>query len=112
MTKPAKRSHHPYVVDACALLGSLIRESRLDRRMTVAELAERSATSRGLVNRVETGDPGCSIGAAFEMATVLRISLFSLDDDALARHLYAVRGRLTLLPKYARKTNAKVKDDF
>lgn len=112
MPKPTNRSYIPYALDACQLLGSLIREARLDRRMSAEELAQRSATSRSLVQRVEAGDPGCSIGAVFNMAAVLKVQLFGMDSRALARHLDVVQGKLKLLPKHAYRTVEDVDDDF
>ncbi len=112
MPKPAARAYTPYAKDACALLGSHIREARIDRRMTVAELAERTGVSRGLVNRAESGDMGCSIGVVFEMAALLGIELFQLQPLPLLRELQHSRTKLTLLPKYVRKINEEVNDDF
>jgi DNA-binding XRE family transcriptional regulator len=45
-----------YAADAAILLGQLIRKARIERRMTVAALAERAGTSRGLLQRIEAGD--------------------------------------------------------
>lgn len=112
MTKPFSRAYSRYATDACKLLGSLIREARIEQRMTVAELAERTGVSRGLVTRAEAGDMGCSIGVVFEMAAILKISLFDLEPDALSRYLTMKQEKLHLLPKAVRKSNVSLKDDF
>lgn len=112
MAKPAQRITSRYAQHAIALLGNLIRQARIERRMTIAELAERAGVSRGLVQRAEAGDPGCSLGAVFEMAAILGILLFQEEPADLARTLAATRDRLTLLPATARPRTLVVDDDF
>ncbi len=112
MAKPFSRAYSSYATEACKLLGSLIREARITQNMTVTELAERAGVSRGLVTRAESGDMGCSIGVVFEIAAILKISLFDLEPDALSRYLNVKQGKLHLLPKTVRKSNTSLKDDF
>lgn len=112
MAKPTSRAHSRYAKEACELLGALIHEARVEHRMTVAELAERAGVSRGLVNRAESGDIGCSIGAVFEMAAILKVGLFDLSPDGLSRYLSMKQDKLNLLPKSVRKSKASVQDDF
>lgn len=112
MTKPSSRPLSRYAVDAVTLLGSMIRKARIDRGITVAELAERAGTSRGLVQRLERGDPGCAIGTAFEIATILGIPLFDSDAQALKRHLGLMQQTLAVLPQSVRPSGKAVKDDF
>ena len=70
MPKPVIRSYSRYAREATELLGQIIRTARTERALTVADVAERAGTSRGLVHRIEKGDMGCSIGAAFEIAAM------------------------------------------
>ena len=112
MAKPAHRSYSRYAREATELLGLMIRNARIERGITVAELAERSGISRGLVHRVEKGEMGSSIGAAFEVAAIVGLRLFAADPTTLTRHLSMERGKLTLLPQSARAGTAKAKDDF
>lgn len=112
MSKPTTRSCSRYGREAIELLGHMIRNARIERRMTVAEVAERAGASRGLVHRIERGDTGCSIGAAFEVATIVGVRLFDVGPATLSRHLDAARHGLTLLPRTARKSSRAVKDDF
>lgn len=112
MVKPVSRAYSRYASEACELLGVLIRESRIEQGMTVGELAVRAGVSRGLVNRAESGDMGCSIGAVFEMAAILKLSLFDLSPDALSRYLSMKQDKLTLLPKAVRQSTVNVQDDF
>ena len=55
MTKPANRSYSRYAQNAAELLGLMIRSARIERAITIAEIAERAGISRGLVHRIEIG---------------------------------------------------------
>lgn len=112
MAKPKIRNYSPVARDAAALLGEMIRTARIRRRMTTVELAERAGVSRGLVVRVEGGEMGASIGAAFEMAVVLGVPLFETDPARLASRLDRERALSALLPKRAFLSTAEVDDDF
>ena len=112
MPKPAIRPYSRYSRDAALLLGQLIRRARLERKITTTELAERAGLSRGLVQRIEQGDPGCAIGAVFEAAAIVGVRLFDADQAALTAALGANTAMLTLLPKAVRASRIEVKDDF
>ncbi len=112
MAKPATRAYSRYSQDAITLLGQLIRRARIERKLTVAELAERAGMTRGLVQRIEKGDPGCSLGAVFEAAAVLGIRLFDAGRATLSDALGTSAAMLTLLPKAVRSSSIKAKDDF
>ena len=112
MAKPADRSYSRYAREAVELLGLQVRNARIERGMTVAEVAERAGVSRGLVHRVETGEMGCSVGAAFEIAAIVGLRLFEAEPTTLTRHLAMARDKLTLLPGAVRGAATKVKDDF
>lgn len=112
MAKPKDRPYFTYSTEAAQLLGLLIRDARISRRLTVAEAAERSCTSPGLVNRIEKGDMGCSLGAAFQLATLLGVRLFDAGPATLTRHLEMERGKLKLLPRRARKRQRPLNNDF
>ena len=112
MPKPVPRISSHYAREAAELLGLLIRSARVERGMTAADLAERAGVSRGLVHRVENGDLGCSIGAAFEMAAIVGVRLFEAEPATLTRHLALAREKLALLPRAARQGGKAVKDDF
>ena len=112
MVKPKTRNYSPLARDAAALLGEMIHSARIGRKMTAVELAERAGVSRGLVSRVENGDMGASIGAAFEMAAVLGVPLFDVDPGRVSRGLEQLRTVNALLPKRAFQSTAEVDDDF
>ncbi len=112
MAKPSGRSYSRYAREAAELLGLMIRNTRTERGITVADVAERAGVSRGLVHRIEQGEMGSSIGAAFEVAAVIGLRLFEADPTTLTRHLTMERDRLTLLPRSVRTGTTRVKDDF
>ena len=112
MAKPAVRSHSRYSRDATLLLGQLIRRARIERRMTVEDLAERVGISRGLAHRVETGNPNCAIGVVFEAAAIVGVRLFDADQADLARQVSASAAAMALLPQAVRSAAGPVKDDF
>lgn len=112
MTKPAPRTYSQYSRDALQLLGQLIREGRLAKAFTTTDLAMRAGVSRALLQRIERGDPGCSIGAVFETAAICGVTLFEPDERSLATNLSRHGEKLALLPKSVRTAKKAVKDDF
>lgn len=112
MPKPLDRPYSRYSRDAAVLLGQLIRRARIERKLTAEEVAERAGMSRGLLRRIEQGDPGCSIGAVFEAAAVTGVKLFDADRGTLAAGISANTAVLTLLPQSVRVSTGAVKDDF
>lgn len=112
MAKPTTRPYSRYSHDAVVMLGQLIRRARIERKMTTTELAERAGLSRGLVQRIEKGDPGCGIGAVFEAAAIVGVRLFDADQTALTNAIGANTAILTLLPKAVRVSKVEAKDDF
>jgi len=112
MPKPTTRAYSRYSRDATVLLGQMIRLGRINHKLTVAELAERADVSRGLIQRIERGEPGCSIGAVFEVATIVGIRLFDADQSTLTANTAFNQQTLTLMPKSARPSQKVLKDDF
>ena len=112
MAKPAHRSYSRYAREATKLLGLMIRNARIERDITLADIAERAGISRGLVHRIEKGEMGSSIGAAFEVATIVGLRLFEAEPTTLTHHLSTERDKLALLPQSVRTGTTKVKDDF
>jgi len=53
-----------------AYLGNLIRAGRIARRENMEQFAARVGISRGLLHRIEQGDPGCAVGVVFETASL------------------------------------------
>ncbi len=112
MAKPLSRPYSRYTSDALTLLGQLVREARLAKALTTADLDARAGISRALLQRIERGDPGCSIGAVFEVATICGVPLFEQDQRQLAGKLALQREKMALHPKSVRTKAIVVNDDF
>ncbi|MFA6015622.1 MAG: helix-turn-helix transcriptional regulator [Gallionellaceae bacterium] len=112
MPKPISRATSRYATEALSLFGMMIRVARIEQKMTVSELATRADVSRSLLQRIEAGDPGCSIGAAFEVAAIVGVPLIVEDRKILALKLAHFKEKIALLPKAARKAQQGLKDDF
>ena len=112
MAKPSTRIHSRYALEALGLLGKLIRLARIEKQMTVQDVADRAGISRGLLQRIEKGDPKCEIGAAFEAAAIVGVTLFDSDANDLAAHSKRTNGMLALLPKTVRTGAVVANDDF
>ena len=89
-----------------------MREARVTKALTAADLAARAGISRALLARIERGDPGCSIGVVFEVATICGVPLFDQEQRQLTTHLAMHREKMALLPKTVRTRVKGVKDDF
>ena len=112
MVKPLSRPYSRYTSDALALVGQLVREARLSKALTTTDLAARAGVSRALLQRIERGDPGCSIGAVFEVASICGVPLFEMDQRQLSVKLALQREKMALLPKSVRTSAVDVNDDF
>ena len=108
MPKIKDRPYSPYTRDALQLFGQLIREARIVKKLSTSELAERIGISRALLQRIEKGNPGCSIGVVFEAAAICGVPLFELDQRSLAHQTT----KLALLPQSVRVSKLVVKDTF
>lgn len=106
------RTYSRHAREAMALLGRMIRIARIERKLIAAEVADRAGISRSLLQRIENGDPGTSLGAVFEAATVVGVPLFEAERDRLATHKAAADAKLALLPQAARPRKRVVKDAF
>ena len=94
------------------MLGKLIQLARKQRRMTAAELAERTGISRSTLQRVEKGDPNVEVGLMFEAAVLVGVPLFDAEPGRLMEKLARIDDKLALLPKAVHKPAAKVHDAF
>jgi transcriptional regulator with XRE-family HTH domain len=106
------RPYSRYAKEAAILLGQLVRQARIERKMTTQELAERVGLSRGLLRRIENGDLGCTLGAVFETAAVLGVRLFDADERTISADVRSNNAILTLMPKAIRAPRVKADDNF
>lgn len=103
----------PPARDALGIFAAMIRAARMHRGMTAAELGERIGVSRGVIQRMEAGEPGTSIGAAFEAAVVLGLPLFDVPTSQLGTLLAQKQQVNMLLPRRAfQVSQAKPDNDF
>ena len=94
------------------IFGDSIRATRLEKNMTMNELASRAGVSRNLIARIEKGDPGCSLGAYFEVCMLLGLALFEPDLEGLRKLGRSTQEKLDLLPKRVKKQKAPLNDNF
>ncbi|WP_235451325.1 helix-turn-helix transcriptional regulator [Gemmobacter sp. LW-1] len=103
----------PPAQEALGILAAMIRAARMQRGMTAAELGARVGVSRGVIQRLEAGEPGTAIGTAFEAAVILGIPLFDVPADQLGTFLGQRRALNALLPKRAfQASQSKPDNDF
>jgi transcriptional regulator with XRE-family HTH domain len=112
MPKSVVRTYSRYTEEALTLLAGLIRASRLEKKMSAQEVADRTGISRGMLARIEKADPKCEIGATFEVARILGVNLFEAEPSRLTMHIKQVKEKLSLLPKSAHKAKKVAIDDF
>ena len=112
MAKLTTRTYSRYTLEAIGLLSKLIRLARKEKAMTAQQLADRAGVSRGLVQRIEQADPKCELGAVFEVAAILGITLFHSDARDLAVQVKRTDELLALLPKSVRTVTPVADDDF
>ena len=110
--QPKARAYSRYGREAVEMLGQLIRINRIERKLSVEELATRTGVSRDMMRRIEAGDPRCGIGLVFEAATIVGVPLFDEDRGRLSEHRAEHDAKLRLLPKAIHKERTVVKDDF
>ena len=106
------RTYSKTTLEAVKLLGRLIRLGRQERHWTKVELTERAGIARETLDKIERGDPGSSIGLAFEVAILVGVKLFDADKDDLRRALKAADERIALLPQRTHPRKRTVDDDF
>ena len=112
MPKSIIRTYSRYSIKAVQLIGRLIKVARKERKLTAQDVADRAGISRGLLQRIEKGDPKCEIGAAFEVATIVGVKLFDAEETTLTKHIRQTEDKLALLPKSVRKKTKVIDDDF
>jgi transcriptional regulator with XRE-family HTH domain len=108
MKRQALNSISPGAQSVATHLGSMVRQSRLARQWTLAELAERARVSTATLKRLEAGSSSTSLEvwlAVFERLGLLPL-LQGLEDPTSAALLDETR------PKRARRKQAASNLDF
>ena len=111
MANQKTRTYSRYTIEAMALMGNLIKTARTERKLTMKDLSERTGISVGAIRRIEKGEPGCQLGAAFEVATIVGIKLFDDGSSSIGALNRRVEDKLALLPSSVRKNQTKELDD-
>jgi transcriptional regulator with XRE-family HTH domain len=62
-------------------LGKVVRENRTNQGLTIAELAEQSGLSRGMVSKIENGQVSTSLESLVSIARALGISVSTLFNN-------------------------------
>ena len=106
------RAYSRITKEASLLLGKLIKLGRQERKLTASDLADRAGITRNTLRKIEAGDLTCEVGLVFEVATLAGVQLFSADSASLTRQIDSVDHRTALLPKYVRKPEKALDDDF
>jgi len=106
------KSYSQYTRQALVLLGKQIKLGRKRQRWTEAELAERAGIARATLQKIENGNPGCTIGPFFEVAVLVGVRLFDPEATSLDGYLKRTEDKLALLPKKIRHKDMSVDDDF
>ena len=112
MAKPAHRAYSRQNLEALEVLAKMIRASRIDRKMSAQEMADRAGISRPLLRRIERGDPSCAIGSVFEVAAIAGVPLLGDEPNRLETQRSALTEKLSLLPQRVRKPKRVIRDDF
>ncbi|GAA2231576.1 helix-turn-helix domain-containing protein [Herbiconiux moechotypicola] len=104
----------PHVQDALSIWGQLIREGRIAREWTARDLAARANVSEQTVLSAEAGNRGTSVGTMMDLADLVGVPLFGIDDRAeLAQRRRRGEEMLALLPSRVRaKKRNHADDDF
>ncbi|MBI6885130.1 helix-turn-helix transcriptional regulator [Pseudomonas putida] len=107
----ATRSYSRNTLDALSVMGQVINLRRKELKMSAGALAERVGISRGMLHRIEKGDPKCEIGVVFELASLLGVPLLA-QDVPLSSLSDTLSAKIAVLPQSVRKTNREVNNDF
>lgn len=102
----------PATSDALGVLGNQVRIARHNRGWTVAELAARVGVSPPTVLAIESGAPGTAIGTVFNVALLVGVPLFGIEDRTeLARMRRRGEEYIALIPSRVPTASARTKDD-
>jgi len=107
-----KRVYSVYAREAAALLGRLIQLARKEKKMTAQDLADRAGIARGTLRKIEQGNLSCEWGIVFEIAALVGVKLFDIDQPVLEKELDAIKNKIALLPQSIRKSNRDIDDNF
>jgi len=91
---------------------TLLRIRRKERKLTIAELADRLGVSVPTVRSLLAASPGVSIGTYFEAAHILGVALFDPETSRFTATAAKDEKLETLLPQRVREKKVELDDDF
>jgi DNA-binding XRE family transcriptional regulator len=113
MQTKKQRTYSRQSRDAAILLGKHIQLGRKERALTEMDLADRAGISRATLQKIEKGDPRCELGLYFEVATLVGVPLFNVDNaSSLTMDVDRINNKIALLPKSIHKKKKEVDDAF
>src|SRR5690606_21662914 len=101
-----------HALEAAKVLGLEIAQGRRERRWSTYELAERAGIDRRTLRKVEEGDPTVASGTVLEIAVLVGVPLFGVENSELTSLVRQGRARLALLPQRIRPTSGGLDADF
>lgn len=101
----------PYAHDAALLMGANVRQARINRRWTAAELGAHAGCSRHTVSAIEQGKASVAFGNVLNVCAALGIPLFVPNRAELARLTRAQMEIVRLIPGRVMPRKAP-SDDF
>lgn len=107
-----KAIHSRHALEAAKVLGLEIAQGRRERRWSTYELAERAGIDRRTLRKVEEGDPTVASGTVLELAVLVGVPLFGVENSELSSLVRQGRDRLALLPQRIRPTSGGLDADF
>jgi transcriptional regulator with XRE-family HTH domain len=103
----------PIVRDALSVLGNQIAIARAERGWTQSELARRAGISHITTSRIEGGLPGTAIGTVFQVANLVGVPIFGIEDRGeLARLRRQGEETLALIPARIRPKRSALDGNF
>lgn len=89
----------PYARDAAFLMGANVRQARINRRWTAAQLGAHAGCSRHTVAAIERGAGSVAFGNVLNVCAALGVPLFVPDRSELARLTRAQIEVVRLMPE-------------
>lgn len=90
----------------------MLKNARIERGISQANLALRLNVSRYSVMALEKGDPGVAIGTVFEAAAIVGLPLLAENVQMLKKMNYETAHLQALLPKRVYPKRGPIDNDF
>jgi transcriptional regulator with XRE-family HTH domain len=102
-TKPSRPAREPDEVRSqLASFGKRLKKLRLQRGLTLQDLAAQSGLSKGFLSRLELGERQASISAVLKLCKIFQVSLASLFESPLQKPSCTIIRAAEVVEKSAR----------